>query len=392
MLTQLSLVLWFRSWSRATAVLLISSGLVVLIASSLFADEPAPLSIRDRLKVQTLLKLDNPDLSDKPELKDIVVRYARQQKSTDSAKFFELAEKFSLQELAPDLASIVATSSDDSQKVAAVKLLLKFQAKDELAKLLQNAANGADAAAISVLGMTADAAAQPLLEPIVLDGERSAGARSAAVSALGRTGPGQKWLLALVEQGKLAKELNFAAANVLLTSADEAIKSAAGKHLTLPATADSKPLPPVAELVKLSGDAAKGRTIFTGVGLCNKCHKVKGEGKDVGPDLSEIGSKLSREAMYVSILDPSAGINFNFETYTILTEDGTVVSGIIVSQTDDTVVIKTAEAVQLTFERDAIMGMKKSPTSMMPQDLQKQLTADNLVDVVEFLSTLKKPD
>lgn len=378
----------------ASGWLMISAGCLLaglILGNLAFAEDP-PLSIRDRLKVQTLLKLSDVDLSDKPDLKGLVVRYARSQMATDSAKFFELTEKFSLTELSPELANLIATSTDDTQKVTAAKLLLKFGDSDQLKTLLSNTDKNADVAAINAIGMTADASAQPLLEPIVLDGQRTVAARSSAVAALGRTGPGQKWLLSMVEQGKLAKELNFAAANVLLTSADESVKTAASKHLMLPATADSKPLPPVSELVQRKGDAEKGRMVFTGIGLCVKCHKVKGEGKEVGPDLSEIGSKLSRDAMYVSILDPSAGVNFNYETHTLLTEDGTVVSGIIVSQTDAEVVIKTAEAVQLTFERDAITGMKKSPISLMPQDLQKQLTVDNLVDVVEYLSTLKKPE
>ena len=118
---------------------------------------------------------------------------------------------------------------------------------------------------------------------------------------------------------------------------------------------------------------------------------VKGEGKDVGPDLTEIGSKLSKEAMYVSILDPSAGVSFNYETYVARTLDGTTLSGILVSQTDDSVELKTAESIVHKLKRDDIEALKKLPTSLMPADLQKQLKADDLVDIVEYLTTLKKP-
>ena len=54
--------------------------------------------------------------------------------------------------------------------------------------------------------------------------------------------------------------------------------------------------------------------------------------------------------------------------------------------------IKTAEAITKKFARDEISGMKKQTVSLMPQDLQKALTAQNLVDVVEYLTTLKKPE
>ena len=78
---------------------------------------------------------------------------------------------------------------------------------------------------------------------------------------------------------------------------------------------------------------ARGKIVYNTVGKCNTCHIVNKEGKEVGPDLSEIGSKLSREAMFESILFPSAGISHNYETWTAATDAGNVVTGIKVSET-----------------------------------------------------------
>jgi putative heme-binding domain-containing protein len=142
--------------------------------------------------------------------------------------------------------------------------------------------------------------------------------------------------------------------------------------------------------VKRAGDAARGKELFAGVGTCAKCHKVKGEGKEVGPDLSEIGTKLSKEALYVSVLDPNAGVSFNYETWLARTLDGTTLSGILVSQTDDAIELKTAEAIVHKLKRDDLEALKKQSTSLMPADLQKQLKAQDLVDIVEYLTTLKK--
>ena len=216
--------------------------------------------------------------------------------------------------------------------------------------------------------------------------------RSAAVSALGRNAPGQIRLLTIVEQGKLPADTQFAAANALLSSADESIRTRAAKHLSLPAAAGGQPLPPVAGLAQRQGDSARGQTLFAGIGTCAKCHKVRGEGKEVGPDLSEIGSKLSKEAMYVSILDPNAGVSFNYETWLVRTLDGTTLSGVLVSQTDDAVELKTAEAIVHKLNREDIEALQKQPTSLMPAELQKQLQAQDLVDIVEYLTTLKKPN
>ena len=77
-------------------------------------------------------------------------------------------------------------------------------------------------------------------------------------------------------------------------------------------------------LLKSKGDATRGKEIFNGIAKCNTCHVVNGAGKEVGPNLSEIGSKLSREAFFESILFPSAGISHNYETWTASTVDGNV--------------------------------------------------------------------
>ena len=135
---------------------------------------------------------------------------------------------------------------------------------------------------------------------------------------------------------------------------------------------------------------AKGLGVFNKVGTCAKCHRIRGVGKEVGPDLSEIGGKLSREALFVSILDPSAGISHSYETYNIILESGNVLSGILVSQTDDSITIRTLEAIDKSIAKGEIDEMVKSGVSMMPADLQKVMTASDLVDVIEFLLTLKK--
>ena len=96
--------------------------------------------------------------------------------------------------------------------------------------------------------------------------------------------------------------------------------------------------------------------------------------------------------MYVSILDPSAGISVGYENYLVRMIDGTVHTGILVSQTDEAVELKTAEAIVHKLLRDDIDQMKKQSLSLMPADLQKQLKAQDLVDIVAYLTTLKKAD
>ena len=111
------------------------------------------------------------------------------------------------------------------------------------------------------------------------------------------------------------------AADVKLTASSELnrapwpeIKKQALEFLPLPQTQNSEPLPPIAELTKRQGDPAHGKTVFESqTASCSTCHKIRGKGGEVGPDLSEIGTKLGKDALYESILDPSAGISFGYE-------------------------------------------------------------------------------
>jgi putative heme-binding domain-containing protein len=140
----------------------------------------------------------------------------------------------------------------------------------------------------------------------------------------------------------------------------------------------------------MKGDVARGKVVFNTVGKCNTCHVVNGEGKDVGPNLSEIGSKLSREAFFESILFPSAGISHNYETWTAITTGGNTITGILVSQTPAEVQLKGSDAIVRTIPRSELEELVKQPVSLMPADLQKTMTAEELVDVIEYSQTLKK--
>jgi putative heme-binding domain-containing protein len=351
------------------------------------ADEEAQRA-KDAVVVRALARLPGIDLATKPDAKAALLRHLETIKSSDA--YFDLIEKFKLREVGPELLKITVDSSDSTIAVKAARLLVKFDDRELLAKAIADQDSAKAAKLVELLGLLADAKTNELIAPLVTDADKPLALRAAAVTALGRNAPGQKRLLEIVEQEKLPADTRFAAANALLSASDEAIRARAAKRLSLPAAADGEPLPPVAELVPRTGNAERGKTLFNTTGTCAKCHKVNGEGKDVGPDLSEIGSKLSKEAMYVSILDPNAGVSFNYETYLVRTLNGTTLSGILVNQTDDAVELKTAEAVVHKLKREDIEGLKKLPTSLMPAELQKQLKADDLVDIVEYLTTLKK--
>jgi putative heme-binding domain-containing protein len=361
--------------------------LLIICSALAFGEEVDDATrAKDARRVKALMRLENPTLSD--DVKASVLRYLETKRGTE--EYLNIVDKFRLAEAKQELLRLAVDDSEGTLGVSAAKLLLKLGQREAI----DTALAGKEEAALKLLTalrLAGDHAANEVVLPLIQDPKTPLPLRNAAVRVLGSNRPGQEALLKIVEAGELANDLKFAAANALLAPAvEESIRSAAGKHLSLPATADSKPLPPLADLVKQTGNAAAGKKVFETVGTCIKCHKVKGEGKDVGPDLSEIGSKLSKEAFFVSILDPSAGISHNYETYVARLDDGTAVTGVLVSDTDEELILKTAEAIVKKLPKAEVEQYKKTTVSLMPADLQKALTAQNLVDVVEYLTTLKK--
>ena len=214
--------------------------------------------------------------------------------------------------------------------------------------------------------------------------------RAAAVRALGRTSNGSGDLLWRVQNNKNDPDLEPVIAATLHSSSFGWVRDSAAKYFPAPASKSQKPMPPIKKLVKRTGDTKHGQEIFAGIGTCAKCHIVNGVGVEIGPNLSEIGDKLSRESMYESILFPSAGISHNYENWLVATEDGQIISGLLLSKTDTVTTIKDIDGVTHEIQATDIEEQKKLKLSLMPADLVKEFSEQDLVDLVEYLMTLRK--
>ncbi len=164
------------------------------------------------------------------------------------------------------------------------------------------------------------------------------------------------------------------------------MREEAAKYISLPTTKDGGSVPDVAVLEKKNGNAEHGKEIFRA--QCSTCHMVNGEGTDFGPGLSEIGDKLSKQAMYRSILYPDQGVSFGYEGYSIKLKDGSEAFGMIASETESEVEVKYINNKQIVAKAD-IVSREQISNSLMPSNLQAAMTEQDLVDLVEYLMNLK---
>ncbi len=138
--------------------------------------------------------------------------------------------------------------------------------------------------------------------------------------------------------------------------------------------------------LELKGRKAEGATIF--VALCAQCHQKSGTGIEVGPNLSEIYRK-SAETLLNDIIDPNAGSDAEYISHVIKTEDGTVYTGIIQSETDANVTILNIGGTSKIIPRSEIASFKSSGQSLMPEGLESSLDSQKMADLLAYLQSME---
>lgn len=130
------------------------------------------------------------------------------------------------------------------------------------------------------------------------------------------------------------------------------------------------------------GDFEKGRVLFNE--NCGQCHRLRGEGSAVGPDLSAVKNR-GAEAILINILDPNREIHPQYVNYIVETKDGRLVTGIMVSETATSVTLRRANDESDTLLRANIEDIRSSALSIMPEDLEETLTVENVSDIIAHL-------
>lgn len=138
-----------------------------------------------------------------------------------------------------------------------------------------------------------------------------------------------------------------------------------------------------------AGNPERGQEIFFKVQQCINCHRVGDQGHSIGPNLSDVGSRLSAELLLESIVDPSAKVAEGFRTEVVITESGQVVTGIIQSEDAYELVIAEATNTHKILKKE-IEERYSSDVSIMPT-MANILTVEQVADVIAYLLTLRSP-
>ena len=139
------------------------------------------------------------------------------------------------------------------------------------------------------------------------------------------------------------------------------------------------------------GDAVRGERLFlSNESLsCRRCHSLQPGEQLVGPSLSDVGAKRSREELLESVTRPNAKIVEGFQTTSFLLDTGTVVSGILRHEDDDRAVLMNADGKEVEVDMETVEDRLQG-LSAMPEDLMKFMSPRDLRDVIEFLSAQRQ--
>ena len=130
------------------------------------------------------------------------------------------------------------------------------------------------------------------------------------------------------------------------------------------------------------GDSEAGRHVFERA--CSKCHAVDGVGKDVGPDLATVRTRPA-EFILNDILLPNQSIEPQYQSYIVETNAGRILEGVLGPPSPTVVTLRREGGEQDIISRADIRGMRSAQLSAMPEDLENQITVEEMAHLIRFI-------
>ena len=355
-----------------------------------FSAEPQTLTSEQKLEIalEALSRIKG-DINSDPQLKAAIYKLLPAVEGTP--QFVQIVKRFQIRDQDKGLLNVAVKNPSEESGVEAMRLILANGDEAIVQANLASADSSIASKTAEALGNTKEKKAVSLLLPVVTDSKRDLVTRKVALKALAQTQEGAEALLDLARKEAITSDLKLTASTELNGVRWAKIKKEASQVLPLPQGKNAEPLPAISELAKMTGNAANGEQVFYREQVtCAACHRIKGRGAEIGPDLSEIGSKLGKDALFEAIVEPSAGISLGYEAFSLDLKSGDEAYGLLVSQTADEIAIKDLKGIVTRYKTSEVEKKRQLKTSIMPTGLAANMSTQELVDLVQFLSALKK--
>ncbi|MFN3192043.1 MAG: PVC-type heme-binding CxxCH protein [Aureliella sp.] len=265
---------------------------------------------------------------------------------------------------------------------------LKAASEEDLTVALNSDKVTLRAAALPLLPSIMPERSLDLLFKAATKGET--GEQQTAIKTLGSTGKTSAQAIEVLQRwvaGKLPPEVSLEA----LEAAENLSDSPDVAKLLAEANADRDESSPVSVYreAMFGGNPELGSKVFwEKVSVsCVRCHKIGGDGGEVGPELTRIGVDKDRRYLLEAIVDPNKVIAKGFESALLLDIDDNVHTGVVREEDDDSITLVDAQGGVTKFLKDDIVA-RNPALSGMPADLVKNLSKQELRDLVAYLASL----
>jgi putative membrane-bound dehydrogenase-like protein len=181
-----------------------------------------------------------------------------------------------------------------------------------------------------------------------------------------------------------ATDLSLPQQLALRIHADPQVQSLARQIFARAAANRQRVIEAFAPALTLDGDAARGRRTYAA--LCSSCHRLDGQGFELGPDLATVKSG-GKEKLLTSILDPNREVDSKYAFYEIETREAGTILGTISDETPASITVTQAYGAQTRLPRASIVTMKSLGRSMMPEGLEASLSRQDVADLLEYILT-----
>ncbi|MDA1314639.1 MAG: c-type cytochrome [Acidobacteria bacterium] len=250
--------------------------------------------------------------------------------------------------------------------------------------LQPNEAGAVQAAAVRALGRDTD---NDSLGPYLLTKWRElpTQARAAAGDALARNDQTLTLVVEAIEQGEVEPwTVAGRLRRGLIMHSDAPFRERARALITQPPEQRKKVIDRYRAALDIEGDVEAGRVVFERA--CSKCHALDGVGKEVGPDLASVRTRPAEFILRDTLL-PNQSIEPEYESYIVETTDGQTLDGVLGPPSPTTVRLRREGGEEDVIERSNIKRMYSAQLSAMPEDLEKQVSVEEMAHLIHFIQT-----
>jgi len=271
----------------------------------------------------------------------------------------------------------------------AAELLFKLNGLPLIWKTINGTDTLAQKQLLGSLGSVGSTQSIDLLQQVAFSKKYGQFVNQQAAMRIGNSGSGEDRVLMILKKKMVPAPLIPYVVKSVSRAWRGAVREEAASYLPDHGKDNSGQKPPVmAELAALKSDAEAGKEVYKL--YCATCHVAGNGGYDFGPALSEIGSKLPKEALLEAIIEPSSGIGFGYESWVLKMKDGSVNNGIVKSKTETDIEMVMPGGNKKSIKTSDIDAMQQQKTSMMPDGLYKSFSKQDMANLLEYLESMKR--